>query len=123
VETLKDLYDSPRALLLDEIQNVPGWELLVNRLQRQGFNLVITGSNANLLSKELATHLTGRHYAATIFPFSFKEYTSFFGKALTTAEIKQHFSRYVVHGGFPEPPGQRSRLSRLSRHDVRCYRV
>jgi len=103
VDVLKDLYDSPRILLLDEIQNVPGWELLINRLQRQGYNLIITGSNSNLLSKELATHLTGRHYTATIFPFSFKEYLSFFGNDITTSEIKQHLFRYMIQGGFPEP--------------------
>lgn len=103
VEILQNLYDSPRILLLDEIQNVPGWELLVNRLQRQGYDLVITGSNANLLSKELATHLTGRHYNVTIFPLSFKEYIVFFGNDITTSEIKQHLSRYIINGGFPEP--------------------
>lgn len=103
VEMLQSLYGSPRNLLLDEVQNVPGWELLVNRLQRSGYNLVITGSNANLLSKELATHLTGRHYTATILPFSFKEYLALFSSELTTAEIKQHLSQYVINGGFPEP--------------------
>ena len=53
---------SPKASFwfLDEIQNVPGWELFVNRLQRAGYNLVLTGSNSKLLSRELATHLTGR---------------------------------------------------------------
>jgi predicted AAA+ superfamily ATPase len=103
IEIMNYLYDAPHILLLDEIQNVSRWELLVNRLQRQGYNLVLTGSNSNLLSKELATHLTGRHYTATIFPFSFKEYLSFFGKDLTTSEIKQHLSRYLIQGGYPEP--------------------
>ena len=50
---------APR-LLLDEVQNLPHWELFVNRLSRQGFDLTITGSNAHLLSSELSTHLTGR---------------------------------------------------------------
>ncbi len=49
-------------------------ELFVNRLQRQGFMLTITGSNARLLSRELATHLTGRHVAIEVLPFSFREY-------------------------------------------------
>src|SRR3989344_6202379 len=59
-----ELYGSPRFLLLDEIQNFPKWELLANRLQRQGRNLFLTGSNSNLLGKELSTHLTGRHKLA-----------------------------------------------------------
>ena len=67
----EELYAGSKTLLLDEIQNIPGWELLANRLARQGYMLYITGSNAHLLSKELATHLTGRHTVTTIFPFSF----------------------------------------------------
>ena len=58
VAELNSLYNHPKILLLDEIQNLDRWELFVNRLQRQGYNLVLTGSNSNLLSKELATHLT-----------------------------------------------------------------
>ena len=54
------IYGEPRLLLFDEIQNVPDWELWVNRLHRQGRRLILTGSNAHLLSSELATHLTGR---------------------------------------------------------------
>ena len=57
--SVADLYPGAKTLLLDEIQNIPGWELLANRLARQGYTLYVTGSNAHLLSKELATHLTG----------------------------------------------------------------
>ncbi len=53
------IYGETKTIFLDEIQNVKGWELFVNRLQRRGYNLVLTGSNAHLLSQELATHLTG----------------------------------------------------------------
>lgn len=70
------VYGNPRYLLLDEIQNLSRWEMFANRLQRQGFRLLITGSNANLLSSELATHLTGRHTSLVMFPFSFGEYLS-----------------------------------------------
>ncbi|MFH0986868.1 MAG: AAA family ATPase, partial [Candidatus Micrarchaeota archaeon] len=60
IDAINSIYGSPKFLLFDEIQNLSRWELFVNRLQRQGYNLVITGSNSNLLSRELATHLTGR---------------------------------------------------------------
>ncbi|RPH51222.1 MAG: ATP-binding protein, partial [Desulfobacteraceae bacterium] len=63
IGAVNTVYGNPRHLFFDEIQNLPRWEMFVNRLQRQGFRLLITGSNANLLSSELATHLTGRHTA------------------------------------------------------------
>ena len=58
-------------ILLDEIQNVDGWHLFVNRLLRTGFHVFVTGSNAKLLSSELATHLTGRYNEIKLYPFSF----------------------------------------------------
>lgn len=67
------LWPEARTLFFDEIQNVAGWELFVSRLLRLGFNLVITGSNSKLLSRELATHLTGRYVAIELLPFSFAE--------------------------------------------------
>ena len=105
VETVNSLYNNPRILFLDEIQNLPRWELFVNRLQRQGFNIILTGSNSNLLSSELATHLTGRYTGTIVFPFSFKEYLSYFdeGRELTTSEMKEKLHGYIHHGGFPEP--------------------
>lgn len=95
-------------IFLDEIQNLENWELFANRLQRMGFNLVITGSNAQLLSKELATHLTGRHLSLELFPFSFKEYLKAidFQEDLGTTKgislLKQELSKYLFGGGFPE---------------------
>lgn len=108
IETIKSLYNHPKLLFLDEIQNLPRWELFVNRLQRQGYNLILTGSNSNLLSSELTTHLTGRHISTIVFPFSFKEYLSYFGDegdltTLTTSEIKVKLHDYLHAGGFPEP--------------------
>lgn len=100
---MNTVYNNPTYVLFDEIQNLPKWELFVNRLQRQGYNLLITGSNSHLLSKELATHLTGRHSLRTIFPFSFTEFLQLDGKALTTQEIRAKLSSYLISGGFPEP--------------------
>jgi len=104
---LEDLLDAlhrvygqeTRFVLFDEIQNLPGWELFVSRLQRRGYNLVITGSNANLLSRELATHLTGRHVPIEIMPFSFSEFLAAKGTVLVNEDLSR---LYLESGGFPE---------------------
>lgn len=100
---IDSVYDHPRHLLLDEVQNVPRWELLVNRLQRQGYRLTITGSNAHLLSSELATHLTGRHLPVVLFPFSFAEFLRCSDQELTASEKAEAVHRYAEVGGYPEP--------------------
>ena len=60
LEVLYKIYGDFNYLFIDEIQNIPEWYLFVNRLLRRQMHVVITGSNAKLLSGELATHLTGR---------------------------------------------------------------
>jgi len=102
VTAVNSVYDYPKFVLFDEIQNLPKWELFANRLQRQGYILVVTGSNSNLLSQELATHLTGRHLLTNVFPFSFKEYLKFEDRELITIEIKEKMSQYLLNGGYPE---------------------
>ena len=97
------LYDKPQALLLDEIQNLPKWELFVNRLARQGYNLYITGSNSHLLSSELATHLTGRYLRTVILPFSFAEYLRLARHELTSQEKASALDEYARQGVYPEP--------------------
>jgi uncharacterized protein len=95
-------------LFLDEVQNVDGWHLFVNRLLRQKMHIVLTGSNAKLLSSDLATHLTGRYNEITLYPFSFEEYCKIKGldtKDLSTknqAFVKLAFDGYLRKGGFPE---------------------
>ena len=95
-------------LFLDEIQNVEGWPLFVNRLLRQGMHLIITGSNANLLSGELSTHLTGRYNQISLFPFSFKEYCTLTHTNTTSFTTKEKALRdkaldeYLLRGGMPE---------------------
>lgn len=71
------VYGEFEFLLLDEVQNVDGWPLFVNRLIRQNIHLTVTGSNAKLLSNELTTHLTGRHHKIELYLFSFGEYATF----------------------------------------------
>src|SRR3989344_286989 len=103
IEAMNTIYDNPEFVLFDEIQNLPKWELFVNRLHRQNLNIIVTGSNSKLLSKELATHLTGRHFLITIFPLSFKEYLELGGKELTSSQIKEKLYKYLISGGYPEP--------------------
>jgi predicted AAA+ superfamily ATPase len=73
LKAIRQVYGDSRIILFDEIQNLPNWELFVNRLHRRGFNIIITGSNAHLLSRGLSNHLTGRYIQFRIFPFSFSE--------------------------------------------------
>ena len=102
-------------LVLDEIQNVDGWYLFVNRLLRTDLHIFVTGSNAKLLSGELATHLTGRYNEIHLFPFSFSEYCQYHHidtQGITTkaeAERKRAFMDYIHDGGFPEMQGLRNK--------------
>lgn len=97
-----------KAFFFDEIQGVQDWNLFINQLREKGYKCFITGSNAELLSKEISTYLTGRHKDFELYPFSFKEYLSFnnieIDKFTTSknAEILSYFDRYLSTGGFPE---------------------
>ena len=68
---------SAKTIFIDEVQNVEKWELFVRRLYEEGYKIFVTGSNAKLLSSELATRLTGRYFKIELFPFSFKEFLNF----------------------------------------------
>lgn len=102
-------------LMLDEIQDVDGWYLFVNRLLRTSLRIFITGSNAKLLSGELATHLTGRYNEIRLFPFSFSEFCSFHNIDMTgittkaDAEKRRAFMDYIHDGGFPEMQNLRNK--------------
>jgi len=102
-------------LVLDEIQDVDGWYLFVNRLLRTSLHIFVTGSNAKLLSGELATHLTGRYNEIHLYPFSFSEYCQYHKidtQSITTkadAERKRAFMDYIHDGGFPEMQGLRNK--------------
>lgn len=104
VDELHKFYGDTKFVLFDEIQNLKGWELFANRLHRQGYNLILTGSNANLLSLELATHLTGRHIPIEIFPFDFQEFLKAknFSQFDQKSELLKLLEQYMVFGGFPE---------------------
>ena len=108
LQTLYKIYGKFDYLFLDEIQNIDGWPLFVNRLLRQRIHIIITGSNAKLLSTELATHLTGRHHKIELFPFSFKNWCSINDvdyTRLTTKNkglLSKAYEEYFRQGGFPE---------------------
>ena len=101
-------FTKSKVLFFDEIQNIAGWERFIRRIFDEGYKIFITGSNAKLLSSELATHLTGRYIKIEIFPFSFVEFLSFhkvnYHKLSSSikSEIIKLFDYYIVKGGFPE---------------------
>jgi len=108
LEALYMVYGDFKYLFCDEIQNIPSWFLFVNRLLRQKIRLLITGSNAKLLSSELSTHLTGRYNQIELFPFSFSEILEHKNipadddSTLGVARRKSAFEEYMSQGGFPE---------------------
>ncbi len=108
LETLYKIHGDFNYLFLDEMQNIPEWFLFVNRLLRRNMHVIITGSNAKLLSGELATHLTGRYNPVVLFPFSFAEYCSYKqidtrGQSTRAVALRRAaFDAYMQQGGFPE---------------------
>ena len=103
---LDDVYTGYEYLLLDEVQNLPGWDLWVAKLYRRGVNLVITGSNAKMLSSEMATVLTGRYLQIEMLPFSLDETMAW--RNIMDRENVQSTSTanmvddYMLNGGYPE---------------------
>lgn len=106
-----ELYGVQHTFYFDEIQNIEGWERFVRRLQDKGMKVYVTRSNANLLSAELGTRLTGRYLQIEVFPFSFQEWVAGQKPALLesnlhTTEQKGQllnlFSQYCLNGGIPE---------------------
>jgi len=101
-----------KYFFLDEIQNVKGWEKWLNRLYEfEDLKIFVTGSNATLLSPEIATALTGRNRQLIVYPFSFNEFLSLRNYSITEKdfylrekrlEIKRLFDEYLKLGGFPE---------------------
>lgn len=108
MKALAEVYPGYEYLLLDEIQNLEGWDTWVTTLYRRGVNLIITGSNANLLSSEMATLLTGRYVESFILPFSMKETLQFckvdIHPALPDgqAALSLAMEDYMKNGGYPE---------------------
>jgi predicted AAA+ superfamily ATPase len=87
-----------KKLYFDEIQLLEKWEIFVHQLLNQDYQVFITGSNASLLSKELGTHLTGRHLSYELMPFSFSEFLDYHNENPTSEQLK----KYARIGGMPE---------------------
>jgi len=133
-----ELYGDINFIILDEIQNVVGWELFANRLRRTK-KVIITGSNSNLLSGDLSTHLTGRHSDFELFPFSFKEFLNYNNFKLeyakkyeysteVAAKLENSLEQYISLGGLPEayslPNMAKTIFSDIIQKDViRRYRI
>lgn len=108
LEMLNELYGKRKYIFLDEIQNIGSWELFVNRLQRMDYNIIISGSNSKLLSRELGSHLGGRAFILEVLPFDFTEFLN----ALESPKFprtdegiglkKKKIREYLSIGGFPE---------------------
>lgn len=98
IGAVKDIYPNAKYWYLDEIQDLTNWESFLNKLYRRGINLVVTGSNAKLLSTELASALTGRHIAIELLPFSYGEFLM----AKRLDRRWETFLSYLETGGFPE---------------------
>ena len=110
---LSDVYPGYEYLLLDEVQNLDNWDLWVSKLYRNGVNMVITGSNAKLLSSEMATVLTGRYLQVQMYPFSLGEFFDYFQlhssrSEVKTQQLKQAQDDYLRNGGYPETVEARS---------------
>ena len=108
MQALAEVYPGYEYLLLDEIQNLDSWDAWVSKLYRRGVNLVITGSNANLLSSEMSTLLTGRYVEIQILPFSMEE-TLKYREVPVNAELPDEKAKlfiemddYLKKGGYPE---------------------
>lgn len=112
-ESLYAVYGDYSHLFIDEVQNLEDWPLFVNRLLRQKIHLILTGSNANLLSDELNTHITGRYNEIHLFPFSFVDYCNLLSVDTQSQTTKarglqrQALNDYLMAGGMPEALGMK----------------
>lgn len=112
MSALDDVYPGYDFMLLDEIQNLPDWDLWVSKLYRRGKNLIITGSNAKMLSSEMATVLTGRYLQIEMLPFSLEETMRW--KNISSEREEQAAQAivladdYMRNGGYPETIQARS---------------
>ena len=87
-------------LLLDEVQEISGWEKVINTLlESHDTDIYVTGSNSKLMSSEISTYLTGRYVSIPVYTLSFREYLSFKGKE--TSDAHRMFAEYLQYGGFP----------------------
>lgn len=111
IECYKEMFASEPIIFLDEIQNVEGWEHFARRLADEKRRVFITGSNAHMLSREIASTLGGRYLMQEVYPFSFAEYLAYRGITLDNpywhlapvkTDVVRLFEDYFYNGGLPE---------------------
>ena len=106
----RSLYDCKPIVFLDEIQNIEGWQYFARRLANEKYQVYITGSNAKMLSRDIATTLGGRYWVKDIYPYDFSEYLKAHNQELpkhwdagkTKHDVARLFNDYFYYGGFPE---------------------
>lgn len=122
VECYREMFSHTPIIFLDEIQNVDGWEHFARRLADEKFRVLITGSNAHMLSREIASTLGGRYLMQEVFPFSFPEYLQYHQITLNAywylapvrADVVRLFEDYFYNGGLPESFGYTDKRSYLT---------
>ena len=110
IQVYESMYADEPILFFDEIQNIKGWENFARRLANEKYRVFITGSNAKMLSRDVATVLGERYLTRSVFPYSFKEFLMANGVELQQywmygpqrGEVERHFNEYFEFGGFPE---------------------
>lgn len=111
IETHLELYGQKPYVFLDEVQRIEGWDKFARRLANEKYTVYITGSNAKMLSSEVATTLGGRFFIMDVYPYSFREYLHAAGVTLDAhwqfstpqrSEVLRHFTEYFYYGGLPE---------------------
>ncbi len=111
LEAHLELYGKKPVVFLDEVQNIPHWDKFVRRLADSKYRVYVTGSNAKMLSKEVATTLGGRFLIYDAYPYSFKEYLTaqhvelkehWEYDTIQRSEVKRHLNEYFYYGGLPE---------------------
>ena len=123
IEVHLETYGKRPYIFLDEVQNVEGWDKFARRLANAKYNVYITGSNAKMLSKDVATTLGGRFFIVDVYPYSFREYLTARGitlkegweySTIKKSEVVRAFREYFYFGGLPEIGTFKSKRSMLS---------
>ena len=123
LEAHLELYGKKPIVFLDEIQNIPHWDKFVRRLADAKYRVYVTGSNAKMLSKEVATTLGGRFFIYDAYPYSFKEYLAaqqvelkehWEYDTILRSEVKRHLNNYFYYGGLPEILSFKNKRAMLS---------
>lgn len=130
LEAHLELYGKKPVVFLDEVQNIPHWDKFVRRLTDAKYRIYVTGSNAKMLSKEVATTLGGRFFIYDAYPYSFKEYLAaqhvelkehWEYDTIQRSEVKRHLNEYFYYGGLPEILSFKNKRAMLSNLYQKIY--